>query len=234
LEQVDWKSEIPDHEFCFRACRPATGGVRKITVIFSSAKIDIVVVPHRMMSVAAFFLRMGIYGRIGRLNSALNEMATCLHAGYRFLKGKEVWGRFYDKVSALAGVRLNNVEVRDMADAFVCDAVWAFEKLIDGEYIAAQHVLHSKLSDTNLRLWRELRLRKNLPLPSFGLGRRVEVIAPTSERELLSIDANLNSVELQVTVCKALGSLRALMGELDSDWSIPRPMEGYLDRFTKN
>jgi hypothetical protein len=234
LENVDWKSALPDEEFCFQACRPATGGVRKVTAIFASGQLDLVLVPLTMMCFAALGLRLGLYSKVRRFRLALNELATCLHSGYRVLKGQVPWGGFYHRVSRLSGVSVNDSEIRDLADASVCDVLWIFQKLEQNELIAAQHVLHSKVSDTNLRLWRELRRRQNVSMRSFGLGRRIEALGTESDRRLLRVDARLDIPEMRSATWKAFKSLNEIMAELNPNWRIPSSMETLLRRLNES
>src|SRR5687767_1685538 len=95
IENVVWDAELPDNEFCFQAFRPASGSVRKLTLVFASGQIDFVIVPAAMMRIASVALRSRLYSRVRLINEALNEMATCLHSGYVFLKGQDMWGNFY-------------------------------------------------------------------------------------------------------------------------------------------
>lgn len=231
LEHVDWKAVLPDEEFCFQACRPATGGVRKVTAIFASGQLDLVLVPLTMMRFAALGLRFGLYSKVRRFRLALNELATCLHSGHRVLKGQVAWERFYHRVSGLSGVRVTDPEIRDLADASVCDVLWIFQKLEQNELIAAQHVLHSKVSDTNLRLWRELRRRQNVSMRSFGLGRRIETLGTESDRRLLRVDARLDLLEMRFAAWKAFESLIEIMTELSPNWRVPPSMDNLLGRF---
>ncbi len=87
--------------------------------------------------------------------------------------------------------------------------------------MAAQHVLHTKLSDAGLRLWREGRRRRGLPLPSFGLGRRVEQLAPPAELARLRLSARLDRAELEAAAWSALAGLEAALGELAIAWTLP-------------
>jgi hypothetical protein len=231
LECVNWESELVQERFCLQVCRPASGGVRKLTVIFDSGQLDIVVVPLIAMRLAALGFRLGLYRRIRSLRVALDEMATCLQFGYRFIKGERLWLGFYNRVASLSGVRLNDREVRNLADASVCDLLWLLQKAKMGELIAAQHALHLRLSDTNLRLWRELRCRRRLVLPSFGLGRCVERIATEREHSGLRVSARLDLVEIRVAAWKAFECLTALMSQLDPRWIIPGAMESLLSRY---
>jgi hypothetical protein len=232
FERIDWKSAIPNEVFCFQACRPATGRVRKVTVVFESGQIDMVLVPLGMMRVAAIFFRTGLYTKVSSVSVALHEMSTCLRTGFRFIKGESRWQRFYNNVSALPGVRLADVEVLGLADASICDVLWVFQKIEDGELIAAQHILHSRISDTNLRLWRELRCRRGLSLPSFGLGRRIEFLARDGERETLSLSSRLERGDLRRSASQALQALRLLMVSLEPKWSVPELMQIKLNNFS--
>jgi hypothetical protein len=230
LTNIEWKSALPNEKFCFQALRPATGGVRKLTVIFNSGQLDLVLVPVASMRVAAFALRFGLYRNVKLFRDALNEMATCLHAGFRFLKGSETWQRFYSAVSMLPGVRLTNGEMRNLADIAICDALWILQKIESGELIAAQHILHTRVADANLRLWRELRLRHNLPLPSFGLGRRLEIIADEAEQLKFCLSARMIASELYDAVWRSLRTLNDLMVRVESTWRIPPLMQSRLER----
>jgi hypothetical protein len=230
LESADWRSIFPTREFCFSVFRPASGSVRKVTVVLSTGQLDLVIVPSVLMRMAELGLKFRLHRRFVSLRNALDEMATCLRSGYRFIKGGRRWQDFYRKVSRLPGVRIDNVLARRLADASVCDILWIRQKLEAGELIAAQHVLHSRVSDTNLRLWRELRLRQGLPLPSFGLGRGLEVLACPTELPLFSLSAQLRREELHIAVSQALENLNALMASLDSNWYIPQSMRVHFQR----
>mgnify|MGYP002641013099 FL=1 len=167
LESVDWNSALPKKEFCLQVARPATGGVRKVTAVFASGQIDLVVVSSIALSKAAESLLPHDSLCSITFDVPLNEMATCLHSGYRFLKGKKKWGAFYARIAKFPGVRISDFELHRMGNIFVCDLLWVLQKLDRGEIVAAQHVIHGKLVDANLRLWRELQLRRGTLLPSF-------------------------------------------------------------------
>jgi hypothetical protein len=230
IEQLDWESDFGEKSFVFQASRPASGGVRKLTAILSSGQIDLILVPYPMMCVAALGLQLGLYRKYKRLRCALNEMATCIHPSYRFLKGQKQWEPFYRQVSGLPGVRLCDEEIRCMADVSICDLLWVVQKVDAAELIAAQHVLHSRISDTNLRLWRELRRRTGCPSTPFGLGRRVESLGTESERNLLSISALLNAADLRSAAVKAFRSLQELMTQLQPSWRVPPFLHGRLTK----
>jgi len=231
IERIDWNLVLPDQKFCFQACRPASGGVRKITTIFEAGQLDLIVVPLAMMRVVRIGMCLGLYNKSRYFRLALDEMATCLRSEYRFIKGESSWHALYSGVSALSGIRLSNRETRSLADVAICETLWVFQKLEKGELVAAQHVLHSKLSDINLRLWRELRLRRSLPLPSFGLGRQVETLAAEIERRYLCLSARLVVADLNIAAWKTLRGLKELMVQLDAGWSLPTSMESKFERY---
>ena len=231
IENSVWSHELPEHGFSFQTNRPATGSVRKITLVFASGQIDLVIVPIAVMYIAAIAFRTGLYRKIKVIGAALNEMATCLHAGYCFLKGQHSWENFYNDVYMLPGVRLGTCEIRNLANASVCDVLWLSQKIAAGELIAAQHVLHSRVSDTNLRLWRELQIRQTGPLQSFGLGRRLEQNVSESDRRLFTISARLTAADLLCAGTAALRCLKSLMVRLDPEWTVPQSMAYRLEHF---
>ena len=225
LEEFDWQRVLPDAGFRFQAVRAATGGVRKVTALFDAGQIDVVIVPTDVAQRTALLVYSGAYAQSKEATTALNEMATCLRTGYRFLKGEETWGSFYARVAReMPGVRVGEGELRAIADAAVIDFLWVLQKLEQGELIAAQHVLHRQISETNLRLFRERRLRRNQPLPSFGLGRHVEMLATRREAASLRVSARLDRRELTAAAINSLEGLQELMRELAPAWSAPKEL----------
>lgn len=228
LESVAWEKELPYDGFRHRIARPATGGVRKVTVVYTDAQFDLVVVPAVSLWMGDLALQVGLHRDLRSLRVALNEMATCLHTGYRFLKGADRWDATYERIAKLNGVRLSDQEIAGMAEVFLCDLLWVLQKLARGERVAAQHALHTKLVDVNLRLWRELRLRRKQPLPSFGLGRRIETLASEEEREWLAVSARATTEELAFAAWKTYDGLRALMRQIVPTWTEPAAMANLL------
>lgn len=224
IPNVEWNQEISSGEFCLCASRVATGGVRRWSIIYSSCQIDLVVVPVVMMCAAKIGFRLGLHRRIRVLNVALNEMASCLRVGYIFIKGEERWGRFYRDVSMLPGVRLAETEIVELANAAVCDCLWVLQKLENGEITSAQHILHSRVVDTNLRLFRELRLRESLPLPAFGLGRNFESLLEPSELAGVRVSSLANAKDLEIATHHALAELQRLVYRLCPGWRITPKM----------
>lgn len=231
IKPISWSKELGRDDLCAAVIRPASGSVVKLTAIFSSGQIDLILVPYFFMQLARIGYYSRLHSKFNLLATALNEMATCLRTGYLFLKGEKDWGNFYEKISALPGVRLTASQIRAMADGSVCDMLWVLQKIKSGELVAAQHVLHSKIVDANLRLWREYRIRNFKPLPSFGLGRRLEQLAETDDLSLFPINSRCNIEELTHGVWVALEGLRVLMGRLDPNWRIAPAMTVMWARF---
>jgi len=229
LEKYDWAEKLSAQGYCFQVSRQATGGARKLTIICSEGQLDLVLVSISAVRVASLAIRVGLMRHFALMRRALNEMATCLHSGYSFTKGQEAWGDFYSRVSRLPGVRLSNMDAVRMADGFLVDALWVLQKTMTGEFVAAQHVLHCKLVDTNLRLWREIRLRKGSPLQSFGLGRRVETIADLDEQQCFSLTGSVHNGDLRLLTFSMLRGMQALMAKLEPQWTVPQAMKRLLD-----
>lgn len=231
LETFDWAKNLSEQGYCFQVSRSATGGVRKLTIICSEGQLDLVLVPLSAARVASLAIRVGLVRYVAVLRRALNEMATCLHSGYSFTKGQEAWEGFYRRVSSLPGVRLSNIDAVRLADGFLVDALWVLQKTKAGELVAAQHILHCKLVDTNLRLWREMRMRKGLRLRSFGLGRRVETIADFDEQRFFSLTKNIYNGDLYLSTFSMLRGIQALMSNLEPQWTVPHAMKRLLDSY---
>lgn len=232
LERVDWSRAMSPHRLCLQVVKPATGGVRKVTAIFSTGQIDLVLVPAKAMTMARFAMRLGLHRRHRKFQVALNEMATTLRAGYRFVKGERSWGSFYTRVATeMVGVRLSNRDAVELADVFLCDLLWVLQKIERGELMAAQLVMHRSLGETNFRLVRESRLRNAQPLPSFGLGRHLERLLPAEELSRVQIDAHLDVDELRAAAWRALSGLRANMNALAPVWAPSAPMIDLLRQF---
>jgi hypothetical protein len=221
FSKVDWKTIVHPDKFLLSARRAASGGVTKVTVLCCTGHIDLVLVPIDAVKAAEVALRADIKGIGAPLQEALNEMSTCLKPGYRFLKGERRWGPLYAQVAnEMPGVRLDDESVRLLASTFVCDTVWILQKIRRGELIASQLLLHTSLSSINLRFLRELRIRVNAPLPSFGLGRRIELLLSESELREVSVNAHLDGGELVNATMALFEGFKNLMNRLIPDWNL--------------
>jgi predicted nucleotidyltransferase len=229
LERLDWSRELAGLGFCHQTVRPATGGVRKVTALFGEGEIDLVLVPAARLRLYRLAVRLGLYRKNAAMRYALNEIATCLRSGYRFLKGEDSWGDFYAWIAAeMPGTRLDDRAAAGLADVFLCDLLWVLQKLERGELVAAQHLLHRSLAETNFRLMREWRLRRGLPLPSFGLGRRAESLYAPEDLRLVQIDARLDAGELHQAAWQAFDGVTGIMHAMVPDWRIPTGMHRLL------
>jgi hypothetical protein len=225
LERTNWRHALPGQEYCLHVERLATGGVRKLTVVFVSGEIELVLVPALRLKLARLVVGLGLHRKLASVRAGLNEIGTSMRPGYRFLKGETQWAKFYARVVAeMPGVRVGDEEARRLADAFLADLLCGMQRLERGELAAAQHLLHRFLAETNFRLLRELRLRRGQPLPSFGLGRRVEALIPANELAWVNVDARLTREELRAAAWRAFEGMQALMRELVPAWSVPAAM----------
>lgn len=232
FDSVDWNRALPGQGFCLAAKRVATGGTKKLTLLFASGQVDMVLLSTAEMRCARWAMHVGLHRKLGFIRHALNEMATSMRPGYRFLKGAKQWGPLYARVvREMPGVRVSDDAARRLADEFLVHMLLALTRLERGELLAAQFGLHSVLCQTNLRLMRELRLRRELPLPSFGLGRRTEALVTPEELDWVRVDAALDKAALAHAIWKALDGLKALMNELEPRWRVPASVEGLLLRY---
>jgi hypothetical protein len=233
LERTDWTKVLPNQGYCFSVVRPATGGVRKVTALFANGAIDLVVVPVTQLRESMDGMNAGLHLNSVTLRTALNELATCLRTGYFFLKGHDLWGSFYARVEReMPGVRISNDEARQMADSVVVDILWVLRKIAYGELIAAKHMIHRSLIETNLRLMRELRIRKELTVPSFGLGRHAEKLLSNDEQSYLKGDARFVASELREAALHTFKGLETLMERLEPLWRIPPEVRLLIARWS--
>ncbi len=231
LERIDWARSLRGHGFVLQIVRSATGGVRKVTALFASGQLDLVLVPAAVMKNSRAAAARGQHRRPGKWQVALNEMATCLAGGYRFLKGEKKWGDFYSWVAVeMIGVRVSDSAAAGLAALFLSELLWVFQKIHRGELMAAQLVMHRSLAETNFRLVRELRLRRGDALDSFGLGRHAEATLAGAELDAVRLNARLNRRELTKAAWHSLAGLRHLMCELVPAWSVSAEMQALLNR----
>lgn len=229
MEQVDWARAFPDLHFILQIARPATGGVRKVTVLFTEGEVDLVLVPSGKFRLAGWALRCGLHRRIGFLRAALNNLATIMQGGYRCLKGEPDWGWIYARVvQDLPGFRLEDAEARQLADVFLTELLWVLQKLERGELVAAQRILHRSLLETNIVLLHELRTREGVA--TFQQARRVEQLVTPAELAAVRVDACLELAALRAAAWEAFGGLRSLMARLVPAWRVPEGMQALLER----
>jgi hypothetical protein len=169
------------------AKRGASGGVVKVTALWPcGAALDVIVVPSWKMCTAWLLVALGLHRRSSRLGTALSELATVMRGGFSLRKGRRIWGWFYRSVvEDVSGDRLSDVEICEIANAFVCDYVWVVQKVARGELIAAKRVLIRSMWESNIRLLYEWRLRRGEE--AWRDGRRLEMIANSEELSLVAL-----------------------------------------------
>jgi len=229
VARTDWPRVITGPEFVMQVLRPATGGTRKLTVLFAEGEADLVLVRSGQMRVASFAMRFGLHRRMRFAADALNTFATIMSGGYRFLKGERTWGPLYARVVAeMAGYRIGDDEARQFADAFLCDLLWVLQKLERGELVAAQRILHRALHETNVVLLHELRVRRSEV--TFQQARRVEQLVTPAQLATVQVSARLDRAELASAARRAGEGLETLMRELVPGWTVSAPMRALLAR----
>ncbi len=213
FETADWTRYLEGCTLRSYAVRPATGGVRKATGLFGEGEIDLVVVPLSKLRLARLCVRLGLHRRVPALQRALGPMVIILRPGHRVLRGGPKWSGFYRQVIAeVPDPRLNDEEVRSLAETAYVDAVWISKKAKQGELLAAQRWLHRTPAEVNFRLLNEWRLRRGVP-PCFD-ARRAEQTLSDEEKAMISINATLEVEELFNAARRSIASTRRLVREL--------------------
>lgn len=231
LEGLNWQRTLPDYRFCLRVVRPATGDVSKLTAVFREGELDLVLVPAKKLEQARVALDRGQKDEgAGPLLGALNNMATVMSGGYRFIKGERNWGQFYAKVvNELPGFRISDTEARRLADVFLCEFLWVLQKLQRGELVAAQRILHRSLVETNVVLLHEARIRA--ARATYQQARRIEMLASPTELRRVQVSARLTRNDLSLAAWSAFDGLKASMRKLAPDWRVPGGIKALLNGY---
>ncbi len=227
VESRTLAESLPGQQLCLHVVRPASGGVRKVTLIFASGEIDMIVIPAAGARRVRWATQFGLHRRLGSLRHAMNELSTIMRGGYRFLKGEKEWGGFYARmVGEMPGQRLDDREAARIADVFLCDLLWVFQKIDRGELVAAQRVLHRSLAETNFQLLHEARLRRSQP--TFREARRVEKLLSADQLAPIQISSRLEVGELRRASRHAYAGLIELMAQLAPAWAVVPAFAGLL------
>lgn len=217
FEDSSWTKDLPGFDVRAYAVRPAIiGGVPKVNAVFSNAEADFVIIPAISARLLRLCITLGLHRSEGRVRRHVQDLAEVIRPGWKFLKGGKRWGTLYrHAVEAVPDPRMDDPEVRQLAEGFVCDYVWTLRKITRGELMTAQRMLHLSLAETNLRLFHELKQR--LGERTFTKARRIELIANKDEILDLSVDAPLEPAALRAAVdqsaltCSKL--IKALIGD---------------------
>ena len=212
--QRGWWGDFSGHELLVRAVRPASGGVKKVTVIFKpTLELDVILVPAYRMELARLVVSSRLYRYLPSLRKALDELAYVMRPGYEVLKGGARWKNFYMRVVAdMDGTRLHDTEIVSLAEIFICDFIWVKRMIARGELVAAQRTLHRSLAEINFKFLHELRLRRKQV--TFREARRIEHIASPEELANASIDSDLTSPALLAATVKLGVNCRTLVDAL--------------------
>jgi hypothetical protein len=227
FEDRGWAAALPGLDLGLYVVRPASGGVRKVTLIFATGEADLVIVPLALIRRLRRAARLGEYRRRPDLRHVLNEFSTIMRGGYRFLKGERPWGAFYAwAIREMPGQRLGERETAQLANVFLCDLLWVFQRIARGELVAAQRSLHRLLAEPNFQLLHEARLRRDAP--TFREARRVEKLLSPRELALVQVSARLDRAELNRAARQAYRAFRRLTRELHPGWAVPASIDRLL------
>lgn len=198
------------------ALRPGRlGSALKAMAVTARGELDVVVLPAEPLRGLARLVGAGGLPSDPAARQALTDLAAVLAGGYRILKGQAEFGAFYAQVAgAIPPARLDDAEVRRLAEGWVCDYVALRRRLTRGELLAARRSLHHQLAEGNARLLHELRLRRGQP--SFPDVRRLERLDAAAAARLALPDpadaAGLRrAAQLAARTCRGL--LAELLGE---------------------
>ena len=214
FENALWTRDISGFELRAYAVRTAIiGGVPKVNAVFSKAEADFVIIPTTSARLLRLCIWLGLHKKGGRVRRHVQDLAEVIRPGWRFLKGGDRWeGLYRGAVDAVSDPRLEDNEVRRLAEGFVCDYVWILRKITRGELVTAQRMLHLSLAETNFVLFHELKLRRGER--TFTKARRIEWVAKKEELMDLGIEAPLESHALRVAAEKNAKTCRKLVEAL--------------------
>ncbi len=222
FENSSWARDLPGFELQAYAVRPAIiGGVPKVNAVFSNAEADFVIIPAVSARLLRLCIALGLHRGEGRARRHVQDLAEVIRPGWRFLKGGERWETLYRiAVGAVPDPHLEDQDVSQLAEGFVCDYVWTLRKITRGELVTAQRMLHLGLAETNLRLFHELKQRRGER--TFTKARRIEWVAKKDEIMELCVEAPLESHALHAAVEQSALTCRKLVKALIGDaWRWP-------------
>jgi len=213
LLERGWTRQLKGHRLHAYAVRAATGGVHKATGLFDTGEIDLVIIPYSRLRLARTAVALGLHRRSRSLAAALAQMTLILRPGHEVLRGGAGWTRFYRTVvDEVPDPRLDDAEVRSLAETLYVDAFWITRKVAQGELVAAQRWLHRTPAEVNFRLLNEWRARRGERL-CFD-ARRAEQVLPPLELSAVTLNAPLEPAALQAAARQSVTTARWLVREL--------------------
>ncbi|GAB1489404.1 hypothetical protein MASR2M8_18570 [Opitutaceae bacterium] len=211
---------IPARRPMTYSCRPAFGGIQRVTALYPEVEVDFVVINATKLRLAKLATALGAHRRPGSVRDGLSGLAVVIRPGYRFLKGEASWNGFYQKViREVPDPRLDDAAIVALADGFVCDVVWSERKVRRGEYLAVQRMLHQSLAETNFLLLHERRLRQGKV--SHPEARRIERVAEAKELAAVTMSATPGPDALAAAIQQVKATLIGLMRDLVPSWRWP-------------
>lgn len=220
----DWTKLLDVELHTYAVRRAAIGGVPKVAAIFDSGEADFVIIPSRRLVLARWLVRFGFHHHSVRFRTALQDLAVVVRPGWKFLKGAKNWERFYQRVvDEVADPRLNDEDIQNLADGFVCDHSWTLKKIQRGEHLAAQRMLHRSLAETNFKLLHELKLREGRR--TFPEARRSEFVLSESELDMVTISTAAEAPALRDALERCSATCRTLVQALlGGTWRWPESL----------
>lgn len=218
--QRTWTVALREKLLAYVARPGRLGSARKVTALFASGEIDLVIIPAAQVRAVQDLVRAGQHATNPQVMQGLTDLAAVLQGGYRILKGDAAYGEFYRFVAQkIPPPRLSDADVRNLAEGFVCDYVSTRRKIERGELRAAQRWLHHQLAEVNFQLLHEARQRAGQT--SFPDARRIESLAPP-ELGVVSVEAALHSDSLRAAVDASAAACRQLVRAILGDaWEWP-------------
>ncbi|QYM77857.1 hypothetical protein K0B96_11055 [Horticoccus luteus] len=218
----EWTSELGlGPAVVYGSRRGAVGGVTRVTALFAGVESDYVILDSREWNAVRWGVKFGLESKLKAVRRRAADLALIARPGYRVLYGGMKWTEFYAQVVAkMPDPRLSDAEACRLAERFVCDYVWLQRKIVRGEWLASQRMLHQSLAETNFQLLHELRLRRGEG--SFPEARRIERVLPAAELAQVTVVAAPEPAALRAAVEKAAATCRRLMSELVGEvWRWP-------------
>ena len=197
------------------------GSVHKVSAVFEDGELDLVIIPAIWLHVSSALFRLNVVDYFPTASVALRNLGAVWKGGVNVIKGGASVRFLIASVESLANAgRLDDRQVCDLANGFVCDYVSAKRKLQRGEMVAVQRWLHVYLAEVNFKLLHEWRQR--VGVDSFPDARRVEIVLDLEEMDAIRIVAAPSEASLSSALDKCADTCVDLVRRLvGTKWSWP-------------